>query len=77
MQDLAQHLWSWLVKVGDLVKWRPMGPSAKPRFCVVTSVGDRYVTLTGFPQNQVIQRPDILNDGVHLPSPLELISESR
>ena len=67
------------MKVGDLVKWRPIisAASAKPRFCVVTSVGDRYVTLTGFPQNQVFQRPDILNDGVRLPSPLELISESR
>jgi hypothetical protein len=72
------------VKVGDLVKWRPMtqlhveGPSAKPRFCVVTSVDDRYVTLTGFPQNQVFQRPDdFIIEGVRRPSPLELISESR
>jgi len=67
------------VKVGDLVKWRPIigAASANPRFCVVTSVSHRYVTLTGFPQNQVFQRPDILNDGVRLPSPLELISESR
>ena len=65
------------MKVGDLVKWHPIGSHARPRYCIVTSVDDRYVTLTGFSQLQVFQRPNQLVDGVPRPSPLELISESR
>jgi hypothetical protein len=65
------------MKVGDLVKWRPLGIHAQPRYCLVTSVDGRYVTLTGFPQNQVFQRPDQFVDGILRPSPLELINECR
>ena len=67
------------MKVGDLVKWRSSaftGPAV--RYCIVTSADDRYVTLTGFPQNQVFQKPDdFIIEGVRRPSPLELISEKR
>ena len=65
------------MKVGDLVKWHPIGSHAQPRYCIVTSVDDRYVTLTSFPQNQVFQIPGQFIDGTRRPSPLELISESR
>ena len=64
------------MKVGDLVKYWPLGPRAQPRYCLVTSADDRYVTLTSFPQNQVFQRPVVDTDGVRRPSPLELISDN-
>jgi hypothetical protein len=65
------------VKVGDLVRWHPIGAHARPRYCIVTSADDRYVTLTGFSQNQVFQRPDQFVDGIRRPSPLEIVNESR
>ena len=65
------------MKVGDLVKYRPLGPRAQPRYCLVTSADDRYVTLTGFPQNQVFQKPGDFITGVPRPTPLELISDNR
>jgi len=66
------------VKVGDLVKWRPLGPQARPKYCLVTSADDRYVTLTGFSQNQVFQKPDdFIAVGIRRPSPLEPVLESK
>jgi hypothetical protein len=65
------------MKVGDLVKWCSSHPGGPTRYCLITSVGGRYVTLTGFPQNQVFTRPDDLRGVDHGYSPLELISESR
>ena len=65
------------MKVGDLVKWCPLGQGVQSRYCLVTSVDNRYVTLLGFPQNQVFQKPGDFINGVPRPTPLELINESR
>lgn len=63
------------LKVGDLVKWRSSS-GLSSRYCLVTSVAGRYVTLTGFSQNQVFTRPKA--PGVdHGYSPLELIDETK
>ncbi len=63
------------LKIGDLVKWRSSSGSSL-RYCLVTSVAGRYVTLTGFPQNQVFTRPQ--SPGVdHGYSPLELVGETK